>query len=462
MRKPDRKGGRYAGRVVAPGLSTSPLLTRGLVHVKMRILTADHVLPISSAPIADGAVVIDGGRIVEVGPRDAVVPKYPEVEKEDFGAAAILPGFVNCHSHLEITAMRGALDAVEHDFTAWLLKLNAIRAALGENEIAEAAYLGAVEGARAGVTTFGDIGRFGKVGLGALKRAGLRGVLFQETEFSADARTADEDFEKLRDQYLELREQGTELVEVGLSPHSPYTVSGKLFEKIARFALDERVKVSVHAAESQDEEELLCRGAGAFTAVYEKFGVEWESPLCSPVKFLGRTGILECRPLLAHCVTVNDEDISILAETGAAVAHCPKSNAKFGHGTAPLEKLLDAAVTVGLGSDSVASNNVCDMLEEGRFASLTARVRPGRERFISAGEVLKAATHGGACALGLGDVIGTLESGKFADIAVISLSGIHQQPVGDVEAALVFSSSGKDVVATIVAGDEVYRRKHDR
>jgi 5-methylthioadenosine/S-adenosylhomocysteine deaminase len=286
-------------------------------------------------------------------------------------------------------------------------------------------------------------------------------VLFQETEFSADARTADDDFAKLRDKFLELREQGTELVEVGLSPHAPYTVSGKLFEKIARFALDERVKVSVHAAESRDEEELLCRGAGPFTAVYEKYGVEWESPMCSPVKFLGRTGILECRPLLAHCVTVDEVDISILAETGATVAHCPKSNAKFGHGAAPLERMLDAAVTVGLGSDSVASNNLCDMLEEGRLASLTARVRPGRERFISASEVLKAATYGGACALGLGDAVGTLEPGKFADLAVVSLAGIHQQPVTDVEAALVFSSSGKDVVATMVAGEDVYRQKRD-
>ena len=147
----------------------------GRLPVRMKILTADHVLPISSAPIQGGAVAVDDGKIVEVGPRDVIEAKYPGAEREDFGEAAILPGFVNCHSHLEITAMRGALDSVEHDFTAWLLKLNAIRAGMSDDEIAEAAYGGALEGARAGVTTFGDIGRFGGVGLNALKQAGLRG-----------------------------------------------------------------------------------------------------------------------------------------------------------------------------------------------------------------------------------------------------------------------------------------------
>lgn len=425
----------------------------------MRILTANYVFPISSAPIACGAVVIEGGKIVEVGPREIFLAKYPEVEYTDYGEAAILPGFVNCHSHLEITALRGALDSVEHDFGAWLLKLNSLRAGMGDEEIETAAVSGALEGAQCGVTTFGDIGRIGKIGTNALKRAGLRGVVFQETEFSADARTADDDIEKLKDKFLALRERGTDLVEVGISPHSPYTVSGKLLEKIARFALDETVRMSIHAAESPEEDELLCRGTGFFTSVYERFNVAWESPLCSSIAYLERTGILACRPLLAHCVTASDEDISIILNTGSSVAHCPKSNAKFGHGSAPLEKLLDAGVTVGLGSDSVASNNICDILEESRFAALMARVRPGRLRFVSANEVLKAATLGGARALGLGDVVGTLEPGKFADIAVVSFGGLSQRPVTDVEAALVFSSSGRDVVATLVAGREVHVRQ---
>ena len=164
----------------------------------MKILAADHVLPISSEPIVDGAVAIDGARIVAVGTEAEVRSQFPGSGIHDFGIAAILPGFVNCHSHLEITSMRGALDAVEHDFKSWLLKLNEIRSSLSDEDIEAAAVLGATEGAQAGVTCFGDIGRRGESGLKALKAVGLRGVLFQDTEFSPDNATADDDLEKLK------------------------------------------------------------------------------------------------------------------------------------------------------------------------------------------------------------------------------------------------------------------------
>ena len=143
------------------------------------------------------------------------------------------------------------------------------------------------------------------------------------------------------------------------------------------------------------------------------------------------------------------------------MAHCPKSNAKFGHGYAPFEKLMDAGISVGLGSDSVASNNVCDLLEESRFAALAARNRSGSERFVTAREVLEAATIGGARALGLDDRIGTIEPGKQADIAVISLDDPAQLPVNDIEATLVFSSHGRDVVKTMVAGKDVFQRRRE-
>jgi 5-methylthioadenosine/S-adenosylhomocysteine deaminase len=393
---------------------------------------------------------------VGVGTREHLSQKFPDAEHEDFGGAAILPGFVNCHSHLEITAMRGFLDSVEHDFRSWLLTLNTTRENLTNEDIEVAAIAGAVEGARAGVTCFGDVGRYGKAGLEALKTVGLRGVLFQETEFSPDNKTAEDDFEKLKEKFHAMRELQTELVEVGLSPHSPYTVSRKLFEKIAAFALAERIKLSIHAAESTDEDALIRNGEGFFIDVYKKFGVAWEVPQCSSIEFLSRTGILEARPLLVHCVTASETDIDLIAQSVSRIAHCAKSNAKFGHGYAPLEQFLDAGFAVGLGSDSVASNNTCDLLEESRFAALAARNRPGRKRFITAAEALEAATLGGAKALGLDDKIGTLAVGKQADIAVVSLANVAQQPVNDIHAALVFASNARDVVMTMVAGKEVY------
>lgn len=422
----------------------------------MKILSAEYVLPISAVPINDGAVAIDCSKIVAVGAKDEIIRQYPDATHENFGKAAILPGFVNCHSHLEITSMRGALDDVEHDFSAWLLKLNGLRAKLSDDDIRAAAVAGAVEGAQAGVTCFGDIGRMGHAGLHALKTVGLRGIVFQETEFSADNRTADDDFLKLATKYEELKVGETELVRVGLSPHSPYTVGSRLLELIAQYAILNRVPLTIHAAESADEHELLTQGTGYFTEVYEKYGVEWNSPHCTPIEYLERLGVLSTQPLLAHCVKVSDSDIAKIAANGAKIAHCPKSNAKFGHGYAPFEKFLDEVISVGLGSDSVASNNVCDLLEESRFAALVARNREGNQRFITAKQMLETATLGGAKALGLDAIIGTLEPGKQADIAIVSLTHIAQQPVNDIHTALVFASKARDVVTTMVAGKTVF------
>lgn len=424
----------------------------------MQMLAANYVLPISSPPICDGAVVVEAGEIVAIGTRDELAARFPAVEIEDFGEAAILPGFVNCHSHLEITSMRGALDDVEHDFAAWLLKLNALREKLSGKEIRAAALFGAREGAAAGVTCFGDIGRYGVAGFEALKAVGLRGVVFQETEFSPEDKTADADFEKLIAKFETLRSSETEKVRAGISPHSPYTVSPRLLEMLAEYSMTNDVALSIHAAESADELELLQSGTGFFTEIYKKYNFEWQSPRCTSIEYLDRLGVLAAKPLLAHCLTVSPSDINRIAASGSAIAHCPKSNAKFGHGYAPLEQFLNAGISVGLGSDSVASNNTCDMLEESRFATLAARNRMGRERFISAREMLETATLGGAKALGLDDKIGTLEPGKQADIVVVSLANAAQQPINDLETALVFASNARDVLVTVVAGNEVYRR----
>lgn len=424
----------------------------------MRILSAEYVLPISSPPIYGGAVVFDRSKIVEVGMRDVLVHRYPTADREELGRAAILPGLVNCHSHLEITAMRGQLDDSEHDFRTWLLKLNDIRSKMSEQEILASALCGASEGAAAGVTCFGDVGRFGKAGMEALKTAGLRGIVFQETEFSPDNSTAQNDLAALLQRFEKLQGSSTSLVEAGISPHSPYTVSRKLMEGIAEFTSRNKTKLAVHAAESDDECRLLVDGSGFFREIYRKFNIDWEVPRCTPIEFLAATGILETKPLLIHCVAANERDIELIAESGSRIAHCPKSNAKLGHGLAPLEKFLNTSIAVGLGSDSVASNNVCDILEESRFAALAARSHPERKRFMSADEMLRLATIGGARALGLGDRIGTLEAGKDADITAVSLDNIAQQPVNDINAALVFSSNARDVCLTIVAGCEVYRQ----
>jgi 5-methylthioadenosine/S-adenosylhomocysteine deaminase len=172
----------------------------------------------------------------------------------------------------------------------------------------------------------------------------------------------------------------------------------------------------------------------------------------STIAYLNQIGILRTRPLLAHCIRVDDADIETIRATGAKVAHCPKSNAKLGHGRAPFAKFIEAGIAVGLGSDSVASNNTCDILEEARFAALLSRAAGNQ---ISADQALKSATiRGSEC---FEYEIGQLKEGFQADLTAVALTGVHQIPGYDPISTLIFASSGRDVILTVIAGREVYR-----
>jgi aminodeoxyfutalosine deaminase len=433
-------------------------LTKFLLLIHMKILTADHVLPISSEPIENGAIAIERDEIVAVGTAHVLREKFPEAIEEDFGEAVLLPGFVNCHSHLEITAMRGFLDESDADFAEWLVKLTKTRAEkFSDEDIKTSALFGALEGVRAGVTCFGDIGRSGAAGFDALISNGLRGMLFQETEFSPNNETAKDDFEKLIEKFENLRSNETNLVKAGISPHAPYTVSRKLFERITEFAIAEKIEISIHAAESIDEDNFLKNGTGLFAGIFEKFGISWHAPGNSPVQYLYDIGVLEAKPLLAHCVTVSENDLSLIKRTGSRIGHCPKSNAKFGHGVAPFARILDLSIPVGFGSDSMGSNNTCDILEEARFATLLARTRQEKSEFVSTKKIIETATIGGAQALGLQHEIGSLDVGKQADIIAISLNNVAQIPVHDIYSTLLFGTNARDVRMTMVAGEMLYK-----
>ncbi len=424
----------------------------------MKILTAKYVVPVSAPPIEGGAVAFEKDRIAAVGTISEIRSRFPDAAVEDFGDAAILPGLVNVHSHLELTVLRGFADEFDDDFRSWLLKVTAVRGErLDESDIGAAARAGALEGARAGVTCFADIGRLGSAGFNALVENGLRGILYQETEFSPDDRTANDDFESLRTKFESLRRGETSLVRAGISPHAPYTVSAGLFRLITDYALSNNVPLTIHASESVMEEDLMLTGSGFFAGVYEKYGLRFQNPASSTIAYFDKIGVLRAKPLLAHCVRVSDDDIELIANSDSRVAHCPKSNAKFGHGTAPFEKFLARGVKVGLGSDSMASNNVCDLFEEARFAALFARTGGRIARFVQPHEMIETATLGGARALGLEDQIGSLETGKQADLIVVGLDNIAQMPVHDVNSALVFATGARDVRLTVVAGEEIVR-----
>ena len=420
-----------------------------------RIYSARWLLPISSPPIDDGAIALEGQTILAVGPLSEVEAKLPDAPISHFRDSAILPGFVNAHSHLELSVMRGFLENEESDFFAWLRKLTAARMAMTNEDLFAASMCGAIEAARAGITCLGDSSSFATESMRALTEVGLRGIVYQES-FGPDAKVAAENFAKLQDQVTELLALQTDEVRAGVSPHAPYTVSAPQLEMISRLAIEAQLPLMMHAAESEAERAFMTEGSGPFADGLQKRGIEWSAPGVSTIRYLHQHGVLDTQPLLAHCINVDETDLELIKAAGAGVAHCPKSNAKLRHGRAPFRQFVKTGVKVGLGSDSVASNNTCDILEEARFATLLARLDRNGDA-ISAAESLYAATLGGARAMGLGDRIGSLEEGKQADLAVVGLAGAQQEPVSNPTDALIFSSSGHDVILTVVAGKEIYR-----
>ncbi len=412
--------------------------------------TADWVLPVSSPAIADGEVEVQGGRIAYVGTRrdgdrGAVVA---------LGRAALLPGIVNTHTHLELTAMRGFLE--EMAFRPWLLRLTSARqAALTREHLQVAARAGIAEGFLAGITTYADTCESGVV-LDALVEMGARGIMYQEV-FGPDPAQCEASLATLREKVATLRSLQTALVRLGVSPHAPYTVSAALFSAIGQFAQNEALPVAIHAAEGDDEARLLLDGSGAFGDGLRSRGIPVMPSGDSPIAFLARTGVLDATPLLIHCVRAGDEDVATLAQHRCSVAHCPASNAKLGHGVAPLIEFLEAGIRVGLGSDSVASNNRMDLLDEARVALLMQRARHNRHDALSAHDALRLATLGGAESLGMEDEVGSLEVGKSADLSAFSLGAPRATPTFAPEDALVWALAGHPAILTVVAGREVVR-----
>ena len=404
---------------------------------------ARWVVPVTSPPIANGVVAVDGDRIAYVGSADGA----PEGPDDDLGDVVLLPGLVNAHCHLELTAMRGFLEDI--DFRRWILRLtNARRAVFDADALLDSARYGIEEGLRAGVTTYADTCASGVV-VRAMREAGVRGVMYQEV-FGPDPAQCDESIRDLRSAVAGLRYLETPLVRVGVSPHAPYTVSDDLFRATAALAREQGLPMAVHIAESDLEQRLVVEAAGSFADGLRRRGIAVAPRAESPVRLLARLGVLESSPLLIHCVRVDRSDIVAIASSGSAVAHCPVSNAKLGHGVAPLTELLAEGVTVGLGSDSMASNNRMDILEEARIALLAQRTRLCSSETPDAAEMLELATIEGAKAIGVDHLVGSLEQGKQADLAAFSLAGTA--PTHDPVGAAIFSIDTSHAEFVTVAG----------
>lgn len=406
---------------------------------------ARWVLPITQPPIENGTVVESDGVITYVGPRAGA----PRGEDYDIGEAILLPGLVNTHTHLELTAMRGFLENCQ--FAEWIDRLRQSRNEVLDDEILlDSARYGIVEGLEAGITTYADTCSSGVV-MQAMRELGVRGIMYQEV-FGPDPSQSDIAMRELEERVEKLQLGQTELVSLGVSPHAPYTVSDPLYKAAAQFANTRKLPLAMHIAESQPEQEIVVSGTGDFADRWRRRGIPVGARALSPIALLEEHGALERGPLLIHCVRVDDADIEIMTRHRCAVAHCPASNAKFGHGIAPLLPMIAAGIRVGMGSDSVASNNRMDILDEARLAVLVHRAATRKHDAFGAHQALELATIGGARALGIDSRVGSLEPGKDADLAAFRIDMPRTTPVGDPYSAAVFALPGRSAELVTVRG----------
>jgi 5-methylthioadenosine/S-adenosylhomocysteine deaminase len=399
-------------------------------------------------------LLVDGrGRIAAVGPEFAIEP--PDgCEIVELGNAVLLPGLVNVHAHPELAMFRGALEDLA--FRDWILRLvGGRRRVLDDDDFRAAAIWTCVESMRGGVTTLAATEASGAAAA-AMAELGMRGTAYLEI-FGPDPSQAAPAIESFRVSLREFRRVESDLVRIGISPHAPYTVSDELYREAARLARAEELPMAVHIAESVAERRLVQHGDGDFAPGLNARGIATPPRASSPVALLHRLGVLEVRPLLIHCVDLDPDDFSRIAESGSTVGHCPVANARLGHGLAPVNRLRAMGVAVGIGTDSVGANNRLDLLEEARIASLLQRAALHSHNALPADELLRLCTLEGARALGLDARIGTLEAGKDADLCAVSLEGQHVRPVHDPVAALFHAARAGDVVMTVVRGRVIYR-----
>jgi cytosine/adenosine deaminase-related metal-dependent hydrolase len=419
--------------------------TSGKALTPLRI-SAGIIWPVSSSPIPRGALLVDeSGRIVQLGPESAV-PSPPNAANFSLEHAVILPGFLNLHTHLELNGLRGEIDDI--DFFTWIQRVRAAKEATDEAGFLQAARAGLREAWSYGTTTVADTGTSGATAV-VLKEMGGRGIYYQEA-IAPDPELCDETFGSLVEVLASLARSSPEAVEVGVSPHAPYTVSAQLYALVAGYARSEGLKLAAHLAESHAEVEFVTRRTGKFARAWRDRDIPLPEAARSPVEYASRLGLLGSDLLVIHAVHTDGEDIELLAEFDVPVAVCPRSNKRHGHGAPPLAAFLEGGLRCGLGTDSVASVDSLDLLAEARKARELAS--------LSATQAIRLLTLGGATALGRQDSLGSLEPGKWADLCVVEL---EERLSDDPEelASAVLQAGSEAISATYVAGRMVYSSK---
>jgi 5-methylthioadenosine/S-adenosylhomocysteine deaminase len=416
------------------------------------LITNATVVPVTERRFFTGYVRVENGVIagLDSGRPPEILPGEHVV---DAGGAVLLPGLVNAHTHLYQVLLRAVWEDLE--LMPWLRRIYGCARVLRPEHFYAGSLLGCVEAVRSGVTTICEHNFLNPSPdcaletIRAIENSGLRGV-FARTIMDAGEIVPDCTKEKPQQAFREIEKllsqhQNRSRLNFMTGPNTPpINTTPELLRELRRFADDHSLGISAHVAESKSVVESVQRRHG-------KNGV---------VEFLAEFGIPGANSIFAHSVHVSEREISILRETGTSVSHNPVSNMMLGDGIAPIVEMIRQGVNIGLGTDGAASNHSQDLFDTMKAASLLQKVHHQDAGVIDPFSVLRMATAGGAKALGLESVCGTVEIGKRADLVLVDIDTVHNQPVNDIFSQLVHCAKASDVQTVMVDGEILMRDRH--
>ena len=432
------------GESTSPDSLTPAAAEDGRQNVDLIVL-GDHVVTMNDAGqvIPNGAVAIDDGIIVAVGPRDDIETLYRGTEALEGDGKVVMPGLVNGHSHAAMTLLRGVADDLalmdwlnNYIFPAEVQFVDAEFVRIGTE-------LACWEMIRGGTTTFVDMYYYPDVIAEVVESCGLRAYVSATVidQRSPDAESAADSLQKGR-AFIERWQGRSSRITPVFGPHANYTLNAEQLAATREAADEFGVPITIHMSESPFELQYSQDTYGTTT-----------------IRLMDSLGFLDGPTIGAHVVWPTPEEIPILAEREVGVIHNPTSNMKIASGIAPVTAMIDAGVRVGLGTDGAASNNDLDMWEEMRLAAFLQKVEQMNPEALPAKTVLNMATRGGALAIGLGDSVGRLEAGYAADLISIDYSDVHHVPSYDVISHLVYVTDEQDVSSVVVDGRVLMRER---
>ncbi len=413
------------------------------------LITADFVLTMDAQYTLHnpGAVAVRGETIVAVGPQDEIVAAYEAAERVDVGNAVLMPGLINTHGHAPMTLLRALADDLRLD--VWLMgyMMPVEREFVNPHFCWLGTQLAAAEMIRSGTTTFMDMYYFEEAVADATVQAGLRGVCLQSVlKFPApDAGSYEEGLTRARDYVMRWKDHP--LIVPGIAPHAPYTVTPELLKGAVAIALEFDVPLHIHVAETKQEVEDHRKAYGM-----------------PPVPWLKKFDVFKTKATIAHGVHLDEGEMHTLQHYNVGVAHNPSSNLKLASGIAPVAKMLELGLNVGIGTDGPASNNDLDMIEELRLAALIAKVATNDPTSLPARQVVEMATIMGARAMHIEDLVGSLEPGKRADLITLSLDDARHTPYfrrdpDSIYSRIVYAAHQEDVRNVMVNGKWLMRNR---